>query len=87
MRWPGGHARTASGRARRGGTPVDLFLVDGAFHDPRLSSDLPSLVRYHYENLDEDEQAAMKRVYGGMLTALLEYAGVPGKDGSNDNRA
>ena len=29
----------------------------------------------------------MKRVYGGMLTALLEYAGVPGKDGSNDNRA
>ena len=76
-----------AGRARRGGTPVDLFLVDGAFHDPRLSSDLPSLVRYHYENLDEDEQAAMKRVYGGMLTALLEYAGVPGKDGSNDNRA
>ena len=29
----------------------------------------------------------MKRVYGGMLTALLKYAGVPGKDGSNDNRA
>jgi hypothetical protein len=65
-----------AGRARRGGTPVELYLVDGAFHDPRLSSDLASLVRYHYETLSAPERAAMRRIYGGMLTALLDFAQV-----------
>jgi hypothetical protein len=69
-----------AGRARRGGTPVELYLVDNAFHDPRLSSDLPSLLRYHYETLAPPDQVAMRRIYGGMLTALLEFAGVSGQE-------
>jgi len=66
-----------AGRARRGGTPVELYLVDGAFHDKRLSSDLASLVKYHYESLSASERGAMRRIYGGMLTAVLDFAQVP----------
>ena len=40
-----------AGRARRGGTDVELYLVDNAFHDSRLGSDLPALLRYYYETL------------------------------------
>ena len=69
-----------AGRARRGGTPVELYLVDGAFHDPRLSSDLPSLMRYHFDSLSTDERSAMRRIYGGMLTALLDFAEVPAEE-------
>ncbi|MCW2934248.1 MAG: hypothetical protein JWM19_5210 [Actinomycetia bacterium] len=68
-----------AGRARRGGTPVELYLVDGAFHDPHLSSDLGSLLRYHYQSLSKTERAAMHRIYGSMLTALLDFAQVPPK--------
>ena len=66
---PGAHA--AAARLSTSSSWTALSTIRGYL------SDLPSLVRYHYENLDENEQAAMKRVYGGMLTALLEYAGVP----------
>lgn len=69
-----------AGRARRGGTPVELYLVDGAFHDPRLSSDLPSLMRYHFDSLSTAERSAMRRIYGGMLTALLDFAEVPAEE-------
>lgn len=69
-----------AGRARRGGTPVELFLVDAAFHDARLSSDLPSLMRYHFQSLAPSERTAMRRIYGGMLTALLEFAEVPAEE-------
>jgi hypothetical protein len=69
-----------AGRARRGGTPVELFLVDGAFHDARLASDLPSLMRYHFQALTPDERAAMRRIYGGMLTALLDFADLPAEE-------
>lgn len=64
------------GRARRGGTPVDLFLVDGAFHDPKLGSDLPSLLRFYYGNLDHDQQQALRRIYGSTLTSWLDFANV-----------
>lgn len=69
-----------AGRARRGGTPVELYLVDGAFHDPRLSSDLPSLMRFHFQSLSADERDTMRRIYGGMLGALLEFAEVPAEE-------
>jgi hypothetical protein len=69
-----------AGRARRGGTPVELFLVDGAFHDARLASDLPSLMRYHFQSLAPEERAAMRRIYGGMLTALLDFADLPAEE-------
>jgi len=65
-----------AGRARRGRTNVELFLVDNAFHDSRLGSDLPSLLRYYHETLPSDRQAAMARIYGSTLTSLLSYAGV-----------
>lgn len=69
-----------AGRARRGGTPVELYLVDAAFHDARLASDLPSLMRYHLQSLTPGERAAMRRIYGGMLTALMDFADVPSEE-------
>jgi hypothetical protein len=65
-----------AGRARRGRTDVDLYLVDNAFHDSRLGSDLPALLRYYYETLTPARQAAMARIYGSTLTSLLAYAGL-----------
>ena len=64
------------GRARRGGTPVELFLVDGAFHDPKLGSDLPSLLRFYHHNLDPDQQRALRRIYGSTLTSWLDFANI-----------
>jgi hypothetical protein len=65
-----------AGRARRGRTDVELYLVDNAFHDSRLGSDLPALLRYYYETLPPDRQDAMARIYGSTLTSLLTYAGL-----------
>jgi hypothetical protein len=65
-----------AGRARRGRTNVELYLVDNAFHDSRLGSDLPALLRYYYETLPPDRQTAMARIYGSTLTSLLTYAGL-----------
>ena len=65
-----------AGRARRGRTDVELYLVNNAFHDSRLGSDLPALLRYYYETLPPDRQAAMAHIYGSTLTSLLTYAGL-----------
>ncbi|MFI5960451.1 hypothetical protein [Cryptosporangium sp. NPDC051539] len=65
-----------AGRARRGGTPVKLYLVDNAFHDPSLGSDLPSLLRYYYTSLTPHDQAALDRIYGSTLGSWLEFAGI-----------
>ncbi|GLW02524.1 hypothetical protein [Streptomyces lavendulae] len=66
-----------AGRARRGGTPVQLYLVDNSLLDTRLGSDFPSLVRSYYAGLTEDEQASLRRVYGSTLTAWLDFAHAP----------
>ncbi|MBD3006483.1 hypothetical protein [Streptomyces sp. 5-10] len=65
------------GRARRGGTPVQLCLADNSLLDTRLGSDFPSLVRSYYDGLTEDEQASLRRVYGSTLTAWLDFAHAP----------
>lgn len=65
-----------AGRARRGDTSVELYLVDGAFHDPKLGSDLPGLLRYYYDNLDPADQAALRRIYGSTLESWLDFAGI-----------
>ncbi|GLW90625.1 hypothetical protein [Actinokineospora globicatena] len=65
-----------AGRARRGGTPVRLYLVDGAFHDPRLGTDIPSLIRYYFANLSPAQQRGLSRVYGTTLTSFLDFAGI-----------
>ncbi|MGW2863287.1 hypothetical protein [Streptomyces sp. NPDC001205] len=66
-----------AGRARRGGTPVQLYLVDNSLLDTRLGSDFPSLVRSYYDGLTEDEKASLRRVYGSTLTAWLDFADTP----------
>ncbi|MFM9596525.1 hypothetical protein ACKI1J_42145 [Streptomyces scabiei] len=63
-----------AGRARRGGTPVELYLVDHAFFNQQLGCDFPRLLRSYYGQLDEDEQEILRRVYGSTLTAWLDLA-------------
>ncbi|OPC76702.1 hypothetical protein B4N89_45280 [Embleya scabrispora] len=63
-----------AGRARRGDTPVQLYLVDNAFFDTRLGSDFPALVRAYFDELTDEEQKMLRRVYGSTLTAWLDLA-------------
>lgn len=63
-----------AGRARRGGTPVELYLVDHAFFNQELGCDFPRLLRFYYGLLDQDEQDLLKRTYGSTLTAWLDLA-------------
>ncbi|HEX5117826.1 MAG TPA: hypothetical protein VFW65_21800 [Pseudonocardiaceae bacterium] len=65
-----------AGRARRGGTPVELYLVDGAFHDTKFGSDLPGLLRFYYDNLTPARQRALSRIYGSTLVSWLDFAGI-----------
>lgn len=66
-----------AGRARRGGTKVELYLVDNAFHDPKLGSDLPSLLRFYHDTLTPEHQHALRRIYGSTLMSWLDFAGIP----------
>ncbi|MBO8202674.1 hypothetical protein JW613_30990 [Streptomyces smyrnaeus] len=63
-----------AGRARRGGTPVELYLVDHAFFNQQLGCDFPRLLRAYYGQLDTGEQDLLRRVYGSTLTAWLDLA-------------
>ncbi|MFJ8955174.1 hypothetical protein ACIRO1_34275 [Streptomyces sp. NPDC102381] len=63
-----------AGRARRGGTPVELYLVDHAFFNQELGCDFPRLLRFYYNQLDAEEQELLKRTYGSTLTAWLDLA-------------
>ncbi|WP_055557105.1 hypothetical protein [Streptomyces sp. NBRC 110028] len=63
-----------AGRARRGGTPVELYLVDHAFFNQQLGCDFPRLLRSYYSQLDTDEQDILRRIYGSTLTAWLDLA-------------
>ncbi|MBT2539647.1 hypothetical protein J7E99_02705 [Streptomyces sp. ISL-44] len=63
-----------AGRARRGGTPVQLYLVDNAFFATCRGTDYPSLLRAYYDELTEAEQYALRRAYGSTLTAWLDLA-------------
>lgn len=71
-----------AGRARRGGTPVELFLVDDAFHDEKLGTDLRRLLRYYYDNLSLVEQCELRRIYGSTLESWLDFAGIDGMETS-----
>ena len=63
-----------AGRARRGGTPVELYLVDHAFFNTSVGCDFPSLMRTYYTGLDPDQQQMLRRIYGSTLTAWLDLA-------------
>ncbi|AIG77357.1 Hypothetical protein AJAP_22510 [Amycolatopsis japonica] len=65
-----------AGRARRGGTPVELYLTDGAFHDPKYGTDIPGLLGYYHENLKPVEQRELRRIYGSTLVSWLDFAGI-----------
>jgi hypothetical protein len=64
------------GRARRGQTKAELHFIDGALHNIRWNSDLPSLIRLLYESWDDHERQLMHQVYGATLAVLLDYAGI-----------
>ena len=63
-----------AGRARRGGTPVDLVFVDGAFQDEVVP--WSGLVRDILEWWrDEGWLAEMTTLHGAFVAGLAEYAG------------
>jgi hypothetical protein len=38
------------------------------------------MMRYHFQALTPEERTAMRRIYGGMLTALLDFADLPAEE-------
>lgn len=63
------------GRARRGGTPGKVYLVDHAFFDTRGRSDLPHLIRELREAwAASGELDRLLRLYGPTLRAFFEFA-------------
>ncbi|WP_231406003.1 hypothetical protein [Streptomyces clavuligerus] len=63
------------GRARRGGTPAVLHLVDGAFHDGHGGTDFATLILQLREKWRRDGVLNdMRAYYGTTLEAFLTYA-------------
>lgn len=63
------------GRARRGGTPGRIKLVDAAFLDTGGNSDLPHLIRELREQwAKSNELPLMHRYYGTTLNAFFRFA-------------
>ncbi|MFD5552631.1 hypothetical protein ACFWIA_02185 [Streptomyces sp. NPDC127068] len=63
------------GRARRGGTPAVLHLVDGAFHDRHGGTDFATLILQLREKWRRDGVLHdMRAYYGTTLEAFLTYA-------------
>ncbi|HEU5026850.1 MAG TPA: DEAD/DEAH box helicase family protein [Spirillospora sp.] len=63
------------GRARRGGTPGRVHLVDNAFFDTRGGSDLPRLIRDLRDRWDgSGELDHLLRLYGPTLRAFFDFA-------------
>nr|MDQ3577430.1 hypothetical protein [Actinomycetota bacterium] len=62
------------GRARRGGTPAVLHLVDGAFHTGDSGTDLSVLITKLMTTWRSDELRDMREYYGSTLEAFLGYA-------------
>lgn len=65
-----------AGRARRGGTNMELHFVDYAFHDETWSSDLASIIERMASRWLPEERRQMAELYGEAVNAFLTYAGV-----------
>ncbi|MEU9958622.1 hypothetical protein [Streptomyces sp. NPDC050982] len=65
-----------AGRARRGGTNMELHFVDYAFHDETWSSDLASIIERMASRWLPEERRQMADLYGEAVNAFLSYAGV-----------
>lgn len=64
-----------AGRARRGGTSVNVFLVDAAFHDEHVGWD--KLLRDSFGRWAADGTLpVMTRLHGAFLGALRRFAGI-----------
>ena len=62
-----------AGRARRGGTSVDLYLVDAAFSDERVGwKQLTALALDTWNK--EGKTPQMNQLYGGLIKALQTFA-------------
>lgn len=66
-----------AGRARRGGTDVRLYLVDGAFHD-ELVGWAPLLAQSFAIWKSDGRLDEMIRLHGPFLHALRRFAGIEG---------
>jgi hypothetical protein len=63
------------GRARRGGTPAVLHLVDEAFHNAQAGTDFATLVtRLRAAWDDAGTLQQMRQLYGTTLDAFFDYA-------------
>ena len=63
------------GRARRGGTPAVLHLVDGAFLDPHAGTDFATLIARLRDAWDRAGVLdSMRYLYGTTLEAFFSYA-------------
>ncbi|GII89730.1 hypothetical protein Ssi03_77200 [Sphaerisporangium siamense] len=65
-----------AGRARRGGTDMNLHLVDYAFQDETWSSDLVTIIKRIHSRWPPEVQHRMNDLYGEALGAFLSYAGI-----------
>jgi hypothetical protein len=63
------------GRARRGGTPAVLHLVDEAFFDAQVGTDFATLItRLRAAWIDAGVLEQMRQLYGTTLEAFFDYA-------------
>ena len=63
------------GRARRGGTPATLHLVDGAFHDTSTGNDFARLLHALRERWRRaGDLPLVEELYGTTLQAFFDYA-------------
>lgn len=65
-----------AGRARRGDTDMNLYIVDYALHRTEFSSDLANIIRRIHGNWTPEQWAFMNELYGEALTSFLSYAGI-----------
>lgn len=74
-----------AGRARRGGTPADLYLVDAAFQDDYVP--WTALVREVLDDWDQQEALEQMHAYhGAVVEALARYADYPLPDFGHSER-
>ncbi|MFB7918034.1 hypothetical protein [Streptomyces sp. NPDC056061] len=65
-----------AGRARRGDTDMNLYIVDYALHRTEFSADLASIIRRIHGNWSAEQLAFMNELYGEALSSFLSYAGI-----------
>ncbi|MFD7881880.1 hypothetical protein ACFV3N_05525 [Streptomyces bauhiniae] len=65
-----------AGRARRGDTDMDLFVVDQAALGTKYTTGLAEVIRLIYDAWSPEEREMMNRLYGRAIIEFLRYAEV-----------